>query len=185
MYLIVDEKGTFRSDQFSKAIGAIKQRGGGERGGDGYEAGGGRGGKGGGKGGGGRGGKGGRGGSGEASDCLKLVQLIVGKGCAIAWEHAHARARAHARAARSCTHLRVCARSRTYAHARTQRTHAPVRAHARDRRARAEITQALARGIGGCTSRLTRSPTGATCPSLPSPMEWLASPWRERAGTTH
>ena len=75
----------FKSDNFTKAISAIKAkvRSGGEK--DGFGEKGGRGGKGrgigaGGKGGG-RGGKGGGKGGGEASDCFKLVQLIVGKGC--------------------------------------------------------------------------------------------------------
>ena len=82
IYNVVDERAKFKSDNFTKAISAIKAkvRSGGEK--DGFGEKGGRGGgKGGGKGvggkGGGRGGKGG----GEQSDCYKLVQLIVGKGC--------------------------------------------------------------------------------------------------------
>ena len=80
IYNVVDEKAKFKSDNFTKAISAIKAKvkHGGEK--DGFGEGGrGKGGKG--KGGGGKGG--GRGGKagGEQSDCFKLVQLIVGKGC--------------------------------------------------------------------------------------------------------
>ena len=89
IYNVVDEKARFKSDNFTKAISAIKSKvhvqGGLEDGGGGGRGRGGRDGStlsGGGKGGG-RGGKGGKGGKGggEASDCFKLVQLIVGKGC--------------------------------------------------------------------------------------------------------
>ena len=72
LYLTVDDKATFKADQFQKALAAIKPKPHAARGEDGG------GGKKGGKGKG--GGKGGGKGSDQPSDCYKLVQLLVSKG---------------------------------------------------------------------------------------------------------
>ena len=81
MYQVVDEKATFKADQFAKALAAIVAKP--SRGGP--DGGGGLGGKRDGKGKGKGGGKGG--GHAEPSDCFKLVQLVVGKGYGLARAH--------------------------------------------------------------------------------------------------
>ena len=71
IYQIVDEKANFKSEQFHKAVAAIKKKPNAARDGDGHDAA--RGGKG-------KGRQARGAGSQEPSDCQKLVSLIVSKG---------------------------------------------------------------------------------------------------------